>query len=236
MSDAEIPCEQLLGRQVEYPLAHNLNLFEELPGSQHAMWSTVVDDILAHPEEYNVTRGCRCERSHMTVIDPDRCATHVRRVLEIRIPDVAWNRHSAPAIVAARLLATSHGLGGAVVAYDASARNTGTVRVTWHWANHGRADEWYRTVKNDRGSFGRRSMFFQTSPWIAPPASLPAPLPAPAPASNQVAARRPEEVARVVGANFAQVPPVLLRMLAEGMLDVGEDVCKEMVRNLFPRD
>ncbi|KAI8994303.1 hypothetical protein BC832DRAFT_569700 [Gaertneriomyces semiglobifer] len=141
-------------------------------------------------------------------------------------------------------------MGGAVVAYDVTSHPNGRRRLVSlapcilhvprniasqligyslgfarHWASHEQASEWYQNAITERGWFGKRSLFFQTGPWIEPPAPLPVALPVSAAANAEVIRRRPTEVALVVGAYLAQVPPVVLRMLAEGMLDVGEEVC-----------
>ncbi|KAI9008265.1 hypothetical protein BC832DRAFT_591505 [Gaertneriomyces semiglobifer] len=164
-------------------------------------------------------------------------ANRICGILEQRIPDINWESHSAPTIIAGRLLATAHGLGGAVVAYSVHHRPNGTPRLDWHWATHEAAAEWCRSVKADHGDFGKYSMFFQTGPWMSPPASLPPPPAAaaadPAATIGQLVARRPTEAARLAAITFPDVPPVVLRMLAEGMLDVWEHATQELVRLLF---
>ncbi|KAI9017006.1 hypothetical protein BC832DRAFT_617647 [Gaertneriomyces semiglobifer] len=99
------------------------------------------------------------------IFDPDHAAKHVAEVLAVKIPNVDWRVHATPVVVAARLMATAHGLGGAVVAYDVQLRQSRTPRNTRHWADHARAPEWCRTNMKARGPVGKPSAFFQSSPW-----------------------------------------------------------------------
>ncbi|KAI9006232.1 hypothetical protein BC832DRAFT_592316 [Gaertneriomyces semiglobifer] len=167
-----IGCQQKVGRNVEYNLAEPLNAFEELPDERHPLWEVVVADIAANPAEYDVRRGCACEPTRLTILHPDRIAAKVTKVLAAKIPDVDWKHHSATAVVAARLIATAHGLGGAVVAYDVKICTGKSAKIVWHWIDHASAMEWHQSRRRDRSVFGKYSDFFQTSPWLGAPAAI----------------------------------------------------------------
>ncbi|KAI9006036.1 hypothetical protein BC832DRAFT_463986 [Gaertneriomyces semiglobifer] len=149
-------------------------------------------------------------------------------------------------VVAGTPASAAHGLGNAVVANDVNARQSGRIRlasfafVMFHTPSgiilalgqpRTGSGLWCRHVADERGLFGKRSLFFQTKPWIGLPAAVPVPSPMPAELSHE-AARRTTDGARVVGANFTRLRPLVLRMLAEGIMAVREDVCEELVRTL----
>ncbi|KAI9016952.1 hypothetical protein BC832DRAFT_588242 [Gaertneriomyces semiglobifer] len=231
MSNA-IDCEQRAGRSVEYVLARELRPYEELPGESDPMWNVVTADILANPGEYEVRKGCDCSHETLCVLDPDRMSAAITKILRANMPAVDWRNHPAPVVVAARLIATAHALGGDVVAYSVQSRQNRPPRITWHWSSHVVAAEWCSKNTRPGTSFGKHSAFFQTGPWIGQPAAPAQPQPV-VPRSQAVAMRRPTEIASTVGAHFDNVPPVVLRMLAEGMADVGEEVCKSLMHELW---